>query len=96
MHTGGFSMLPSGENNTVRIIQAQGLVAIISEVIHETRIIPLDGRAHASPEMRQYLGDSRSRWDGDTLVVDVTNFNGKVAFRGGPAGGRDQTCVLLR
>jgi hypothetical protein len=86
--TGGFSMFPKGtENNTVRFIQAPGLVAIISEVIHETRLIPLDGRAHASPEIRQYLGDSRGRWDGDTLVVDVTNFNGKLEFRGGPAGG---------
>jgi hypothetical protein len=74
-------MFPSGENNTVRFIQAPGLVAIISEVIHETRLIPLDGRAHASAEIRQYLGDSRGHWDGDTLVVDVTNFNGKLGFR---------------
>jgi hypothetical protein len=58
------------------------LVAITSEVIHETRIILLDGRPHASPEIRQYLGDSRGHWDGETLVVDTTNFNGRRQIQG--------------
>jgi hypothetical protein len=53
---------------------------ITYEVMHDTRIIPLDGRAHVSPEIRYYFGDSR--WEGNTLVVDVTNFNDKAKFRG--------------
>jgi hypothetical protein len=59
-----------------------GYVAITYEMIHDTRIIPTDGRRHAGPALRQYFGESTGRWDGDTLVVDVTNFNGKVTFRG--------------
>jgi hypothetical protein len=57
-------------------------VAITYEVMHDTRIIPLDGRAHESSEIRRYFGDSRGHWEGDTLVVDVTNFNDKATFRG--------------
>jgi len=74
---GALVLVPSGEPGAVRLLQAPGFVAITSEVIHETRIIPLDRRAHASPEIRQYLGDSRGHWEGETLVVDTTNFNGK-------------------
>ena len=76
------AMIRDNENNTVRIIQAPGLVAITYEVMHDTRIIPLDGRAHVSSEIRQNFGDSRGHWEGDTLVVDVTNFNDKAKFRG--------------
>ena len=76
------AMIRNNENNTVRIIQAPGLVAITYEVMHDTRIIPLDGRAHVSSGIRQYFGDSRGHWEGDTLVVDVTNFNDKATFRG--------------
>jgi hypothetical protein len=54
-------------------------------MIHETRIVPLDGRAHLSPVMRQYMGDTRGRWEGDTLVVDTTNLTG---FTGVGANGR--------
>lgn len=77
-----WAMIRDNENNTVRIIQAPGLVMITYEVMHDTRIIPLDGRAHVSPEIRYYFGDSRGHWEGDTLVVDVTNFNDKASFRG--------------
>ena len=51
-----------------------GYVTIVNEMIHESRIVPLDGRSHLSPAIRNYLGDSRGRWDGDTLVVETTNF----------------------
>jgi hypothetical protein len=66
-----------------RIFQTQDLVVIQMEKIHDTRIIPLDGSAHLSPKIRQYLGDSRGRWDGDTLVVETTNFHAT----GSPMGG---------
>ena len=67
-------------NNNYEILQGPGYVAILYEMIHESRVIPLDGRPH-SP-VRQIMGDSRGRWDGDTLVVDVTNFTDKTNFRG--------------
>ena len=54
-------------------------------MIHETRSIPLDGRAHLGNRIRQYMGDSRGHWEGDTLVVDTTNFTGKTRFRGSTA-----------
>ena len=67
-------MFPTGYNNNVRIMQAPGYVVVTHEMIHDARVIPMDGRRHLSPAIRQYMGDSRGRWDGDTLVVDVTNF----------------------
>jgi hypothetical protein len=79
---GSIVPVPAGEHSPVRLLQAPGLVAITYEVIHETRIIPLDGRPHVSPEIRNYLGDSRGHWDGETLVVDTTNFNGKRQIQG--------------
>ena len=66
--------LPTGYNNNYQIVQAPGLVAILSEMIHEVRLIPLDGRPHMGPNIRQWFGDSRGHWEGDTLVVDTTNF----------------------
>jgi hypothetical protein len=71
-------MVPTGYNNNVQILQAPGYVTITHEMMHDTRIIPLDGRPHASPRIRGYYGDSRAHWEGTTLVVDVTNFNPKV------------------
>jgi len=68
--------------NIVRIVQSPGFVVITHEMIHETRVIPVDGRPHLSQGIRQYLGDSRGRWEGDTLVVEVTNFSDKTDFRG--------------
>jgi len=67
-------MFPTGYNNNVQILQAPGYVTITHEMMHDTRVIPLDGRPHISPRIGQYLGDSRARWEGTTLVVDVTNF----------------------
>jgi hypothetical protein len=57
-------------------------VAINIEMIHETRLIPLDGRPHIGRNIRQWLGDSRGRWEGNTLVVETTNFTAKAEFRG--------------
>ena len=68
------AMFPGGYNNNYRILQAPGMVVLLSELMHETRYIPLDGRPHISPNIRQWMGDSRGHWDGNTLVVDVTNF----------------------
>ena len=72
------SMLPVGYSAGNQILQAPGYVAIRNEMIHETRIVPVDGRPHLSPHIRTYMGDSRGRWEGDTLVVETTNFNGKT------------------
>ena len=66
--------LSTGYNNNYEIVQAPGYVAILQEQIHDTRIIPLDGRPHLAATVRQWLGDSRGRWEGDTLVVETTNF----------------------
>jgi hypothetical protein len=68
------SMLPTGYNNNYQILQAPGVVAIFYEMIHDVRVIPLDGRPHLSPSVRQWLGNPRGRWDGDTLVVETTGF----------------------
>ena len=75
-------MLPSGYNNNYQILQTPGYVVILIEMIHDVRIIPLDGRSHAPQNIRQWMGDSRGRWDGNTLVVTTTNFTGKTNFRG--------------
>ena len=68
------SMLPGGYNNGNEIVQSPGYVTIVNEMIHESRIVPLDGRAHVAPALRSHMGDSRGRWDGDTLVVETTQF----------------------
>ena len=72
------STMPNIYNSGIEIMQAPGLVVIRYEMIHETRIIPLDGRPHAGPAIRSYMGDARGRWEGSTLVVETTNFNGRT------------------
>ena len=74
------SVIPVVYNNGNQIVQAPGYVVIRNEMIHETRVIPLDGRPHVSPNIRTYLGDSRGHWEGDTLVIDTTNFNDKTSI----------------
>ena len=81
-------MFPAGYNNAYQIIQTPGYVVIHSEMIHEARIIPIDGRPHAPAQVRQWNGDPRGRWDGKTLVVDTTNYNGKGWISTSAAGGR--------
>jgi hypothetical protein len=80
------SLLPVIYNNGNQIVQAPGYVAIRNEMIHEVRIIPLDGRPHRSPVLRSYMGDSRGHWDGDTLVVETTNMLDRNGV-GGNGGG---------
>jgi hypothetical protein len=80
--TAGPPMLPSFYNNNYQIVQGPGYVAILVEMIHDVRVIPLDGRPHVSGNVRQWMGDSRGHWEGNTLVVDTTNFTDKTRFRG--------------
>jgi len=74
------SMFPFNYNNGMRIFQSPGLVAIQMEMVHEVRLIPLDGRDSAPAQIRNWLGDSRGRWEGgNTLVVETTNFTSQSA-----------------
>ena len=68
------AMMPGFYNHNYQIFQTPGYVVILVEMIHDARIIPLDGRPHPDGRIRQWLGDSRGRWEGDTLVVETTNF----------------------
>jgi hypothetical protein len=76
----GPPMLPGVYNNNVQIIETAGYVAIVSEMIHDARIVPMDGRAHGT--VPKWMGDARGRWEGRTLVVDTVGFTDKTAFRG--------------
>jgi hypothetical protein len=80
------AVLPLAYNNGQQIVQAPGYVVFSNEMIHEARVIPLDGRPHASPNIRTWMGDSRGHWEGNTLVVETTNFSGRT-FIGGQGGG---------
>ena len=80
--TSGPPMTPYVYNNNFRIVQAKDSVAINIELLHDVRVIPLDGRPHLPPGIRQWFGDSVGHWEGNTLVVDTTNFTSKTSFRG--------------
>jgi hypothetical protein len=75
------SMMPAIYGNSYQIFQAPGYVGIVYEMIHEARIIPLDGDPHVSGSIRSYMGDARGRWEGNTLVVETTNFHPDSAYR---------------
>ena len=77
----GVPPIPTGYNNNYLIVQNPTFVAILQEHIHDVRIIPLDGRPAVAPRVRQWLGTSRGRWEGDTLVVETTNFNDLALLR---------------
>ena len=77
------SMMPAIYGNSYEIIQSPGWVAIRYEMIHETRLIPLDSRPHVKSRIRSYMGDARGHFDGNTLVVETTNFKDGSAYRGG-------------
>ncbi len=88
----GPPMMPGPYNNTYMILQTPEYVVIQVEMIHDTRIIPLDGRPHVTPAIRQYLGDMRGHWEGDTLVVETTN----IARTEADPGTQGSDVILLR
>ena len=75
------SMMPAIYGNAYQIVQGQGWVGIRYEMIHEARLIPLDNRPHASSKIRTLMGDAKGHWDGDTLVVETTNFDRRSIYR---------------
>ena len=75
----GPPMMPSAYNNNMQLFQTADHVVILNEMVHDARIIPLDGRPHISDQVRQWAGNSRGSWDGDTLVVESRNFSDKTA-----------------
>ena len=81
----GPPMNPSAYNNNVQLLQTPDTVVIFNEMIHNARIIPMDGRPHLPHEVRQWVGDSRGHWEGDTLVVETTNFLRETHFEGSSA-----------
>jgi hypothetical protein len=80
--TRGLPMVPTPNNNFFQIVQGAGYVSILQEMMYEARIIALDGRPHAPGGVRAYMGDARGRWEGNTLVIDTTNFIGHNDFYG--------------
>jgi hypothetical protein len=95
--TAGPPMLPYSYNSNYQIIQTKDAFVVHAEMIHDARIIRLDGRPHLTPEIRLWLGDSIGRWEGDTLVVDTTNFNDSGGFYGEAGGnfGWDRNLHLI-
>jgi hypothetical protein len=75
-------LLPGPYNSNLHVLQTPGYVVLLTEMIHDARIVPMDGRAHNPEAMRGWMGDPRGRWEGDTLVVDTVNFSEKISFRG--------------
>jgi hypothetical protein len=78
----GPPMMDAGYNSNYHIVQGPGHVMILTEMIHDVRVVTLDDRPQPDPKVRQWMGVSRGRWEGETLVVETTNFNGKNPFRG--------------
>ena len=81
----GPPMVPSAYNNNVQLFQTPDTVVIFNEMVHNARIVPLDARPHVPETLRQWVGDSRGRWEGDTLVVETTNFLRETHFNGSSA-----------
>jgi hypothetical protein len=79
------TLLPGPYNNNLQIVQTPTFVTLHTEMIHEARLVPMDGRPHNNPALRSWLGDPRGRWEGDTLVIDSTNFSDRTNFRGAGA-----------
>ncbi len=78
----GPPMLSGPYNNNIQIVQSRDAVMMVIEMIHDVRVIPMDGRPHIPESVRLWMGDPRGHWEGDTLVVDSTNFTNKTHFRG--------------
>ena len=75
------SMMPAIYGSSYEIVQGPNFVAILYEMVHETRVIPLDGQPHVAKGIRSYMGDARGHWEGTTLVVETTNFKDQIAYR---------------
>jgi hypothetical protein len=88
------STFPNVYSAGMQIRQAPGYVVILYEMVHEARVIPLDRRPHASPKIRSYMGDARGSWNGDTLVVETTNFNGLTGSLGRNGDGNPTSTSL--
>ena len=82
MFNAGPPMLSGPYNNYVQILQFPDYVVILNEMIHDARVVPLDGRPHLPAAIRRWQGDSRGRYEGNTLVIDTTSFTGQTNFRG--------------
>jgi len=80
--TEGPPMLPAMYNNNMEIVQEPGYVAVLNEMFHDVRVIPVDGRSHLPQNIRQWRGDSIGHWEGNTLLVDTTNFTNQTPFHG--------------
>jgi len=78
----GAPMAPTAYNNNVQVVQTRDHVVLLNEMIHDARIVALDGRPPLPKDVRQLMGDSRGRWEGDTLIIETTNFTDRTAFRG--------------
>ena len=85
----------AGYNSTYHIVQGQGNVMVLTEMIHDARIIPLDNRPAPPAGLKQWVGMSRGRWEGETLVVETTNFNGRNPVGGGRGGGGSTDAVKV-
>ena len=81
------SIMPVVYGNGNRIVQAPGMVILSYEMVHDTRVIYTDGRPHLTPNIRQWLGDSRGHWEGNTLVIETTNFTDETSIGGGNGNG---------
>jgi hypothetical protein len=79
-------LFPLADNNNLQIVQTRDQVMVLHEMMHDARVIPMDGRPHLPAAIRRWAGDSRGRWDGDTLVVDTTNFTDETRFVGSGPG----------
>jgi len=88
------SIFPVIYGNGQQIVQSPGYVTILQEMVHEARVIPVDGRPHASPKIRSYMGDPRGHWEGNTLVVETTNFLGNKTGIGLNGGGTPTSDAL--
>ena len=84
--TRGVPRLGGAYNNNFQLFQTPGHVVILHEMVHEVRVVPLDGPPHVGDSIRQWNGDSRGHWEGDTLVIDTTNFTGETNYNGSTAG----------
>jgi hypothetical protein len=90
------SVMPGGYNNGNQIFQSPGYVTIVNEMIHEARVVPLDGRPHVNPAIRTHLGDSRGRWEGDTLVVETKNIADRLGLGANNTGASEALTITER